>query len=135
MLLPIAGLVMIPKVFPRMLRIGCHPRDRVELMISHHTLGRARIHHRSNQLDRCPLLGAAINQIPYEDRRSILMTPSAGHLAISQMPKQSNKLVELAVHVADDVKSSRQAGASPRRPERIRSNERAANSTGITHDS
>jgi hypothetical protein len=126
---------MIPKVFPRMLRIGCHPRDRVELVISHDTLGGTRIHHRSNQLDRCQLLRAAINQIPYEDCRSILMAPSAGRLAISQIPQQSNKLVELAVHIADDVKSARQTGASRRRPERNPSNESAANSTSIPHDS
>src|SRR5450631_3946100 len=87
-----------------MLWIRRHPRDRVEFMVPHDTFSGPRIHHRSYQLNRRQLFRTAIDQIAHENRRSIRMTPGAGALVISHMPKERDQLVVLTMHVADDVK-------------------------------
>src|ERR1700722_228265 len=105
MLLPIPRLVMIPQELSRMQKVRGHPRDRIEFAIAQNTLGRARVDHAPNEIHRLQLLRSAINQVSYKYRCAISVTPNAVGCRIAEMVKEPRKLIELPVHIADDIES------------------------------
>ena len=77
--------------------------QRVELVISHHGAGGARIDHRARDLQRTPNLGPSVNEVSDEDKLpgSVAIDPIS--LIVAQSLQQPLKLVSMAVNVSDNV--------------------------------
>ena len=122
---------MISQEFARMLWIRRHPRNGIEFMITQNALRRTRFNHPAHQSDRLHLLGSSVDQVAYESRSALRMTPNRTRFGIAEVPKECDQFVALAMDVADDVKRVRQGVPSP--PNIALTSRRDNVLTGIVH--
>ena len=95
--------VVVPQEVPGSLRIGRRPGNRVELMVAEDAVGAACFDHAAHQCNGGGLFGAAIDQIPDEDRAPLGVAPHPASEPVSQVSEKIEQTVILTVDIADHV--------------------------------
>jgi hypothetical protein len=91
---------------PTPLRVRGRVGDGVELVVAHHDLGRAGLHHGADDREHLELVGPAVDEIAEEHRLAFGVPVDAVDLAVAEQIEQSPEVVGVAVDVADHVEPS-----------------------------
>jgi len=83
--------------------VGQEPGDGVEFMVTHNCRCIACINHTPHNIEGFELLRLAVNEIPYEDRLTLRMSPGVLAFPITCVIQQRLQCLGMAVDVSNDV--------------------------------